>query len=177
MSKQGNPESNIEALLKAAYEVAQAQEKLSGEEQTHRDHNREVDHRLRYSIRPLPGADNLRAVKRVVDESDESYEEWSGAVTRTREWEDGTRSVTEKRPFKAYYFSSRTSNEGTPQFTFVGSSSIDNHLRSTWELTLDASQLPGVEIVEKVGREETARWVGTEALAGAEISSDAQQAA
>lgn len=177
MSKQGNPESNIEALLAAAYEVAQAQEKLSGEEQTHRDHNREHDHRLRYSIRPVAGADSLRAVKRVVDESDESYEEWSGAVTRTREWEDGTKSVTPTRPFKAYYFSTSTSREGNPQFKFVGSSRIDGHLRSTWELTLDASQLTDVEIVEKVGREETAKWVGTEALAGAEISSEAQQPA
>jgi hypothetical protein len=170
MSQPDHPESNIEALLTAAYEVAQAQERLGGEEQTHRDYNRELDDRLRYSIRPLPGTDNLQAVRRVSDESDESYEEWSGAVTRTREWQDGTKSVTPSRPFKAYYFFTGTSDDGRPQFKFFGSSKIEGNLHSTWVLTIDASQLADVEIVEKIGREETAKWVGKEALDGAASS-------
>lgn len=177
MSKRENPESNMEALLASAYEVNEAQRRLRDEERTYRE---EVGDKARYIVRPLPGKDDLWAVRAFVDNSEESYEELSGKVIRTREWTAGTRKVTADTPFEAHYFGVQESTggeyENKVQLKFEGLSRTGTNnpdVEWTWELTIGAGQLSDVEVVEVVDGEEISKWVGSEALAGAAISTEA----
>lgn len=166
MTGQTNAEPTFESLARAGFEHDQALGKLGDTSRTYETHvdekEPEVDGKLSYIVQPSGVDKSLWAHTVEIDEHE------TLAVSERR-FTDSIR-VTRSRPFTAS--SVRLTTRGSEGFHQTGHKVFAFLGKGGWELDVPIDELTDVEIIEKRGKKVVSRWVGKEALDGAQAEGE-----